>query len=177
MAKSLEIYTDGACEPNPGPGAWGALLEIPGGPDIELDGFEAQSTNQRMELMAPIEALEYLERGRTVTLFSDSQYVIKGITLWIDRWQRCGWRNSQKKPVANQDLWKRLLKAKKGHNVTWQWVRGHDGVPGNERADFLARQRLFAEIRGDDTAFRAAVRGFSRHGDFDPTPYLSGRGD
>lgn len=170
----IVIYTDGACEPNPGPGAWGALLLIPGNPNIELSGFEARSTNQRMELMAPIVALESMDKGRALTVVSDSQYVIKGITSWINTWKRNGWRNAKKKPVANRELWERLDKACVGHRQTlcWQWVRGHDGDPGNERADHLARARLFAEIKDDPRAYREAIRGFSRHGDFDPTPYL-----
>lgn len=163
----MKVYTDGACEPNPGPGAYGIYIPKK---SLEFDGFDPDTTNQRMELLGPIIALEKLQAKR-LTIYSDSQYVIKGITIWIHSWKCTGWRNARKQPVANRDLWERLDKLNHS-GVKWQWIRGHDGDPGNERADFLARRRLLKELESDDRAFRAAVRGFSRHQDFDPRPYL-----
>jgi len=125
-----------------------------------------------MELLAPIEALEHLDKRSKVIVYSDSQYVVKGITTWIKDWKRYGWLNSRKKPVANRELWERLDAAASKHRARFKWVRGHDGDPGNERADFLARMALLQSVRSDSRAFDAAVRGFSRHGPFDPAPYL-----
>ena len=132
------IYTDGACEPNPGPGGWGAYLQA-GGHEKDLCGGEATSTtNNRMELMAPIMALEALTRRSSVQLFTDSVYVRSGITKWVLGWQRNGWLTSAKQPVKNVDLWQRLVAACAEHDVEWHWVKGHAGNVGNKRADRLA---------------------------------------
>jgi len=135
----VEIYTDGACKGNPGPGGWGVLLRS-GTTRKELYGGEASTTNNRMELMAVIQALEALKRPCAVTLYLDSQYVLKGITEWLPGWKAKGWKTASKQPVKNQELWRRLddLLAQGGHAVDWRWVRGHNGDPGNERADELA---------------------------------------
>jgi len=135
----VEIYTDGACKGNPGPGGWGVLLRS-GATQKELYGGESSTTNNRMELMAVIQALEALKRPCAVTLYLDSQYVLKGITEWMPGWKAKGWKTASKQPVKNQELWQRLdeLVAKSGHVVDWRWVRGHNGDPGNERADALA---------------------------------------
>ena len=132
------IYTDGACSGNPGPGGWGVVLRW-NGTEKELHGGEPQTTNNRMELMAAIQALEALNRPSRVQLYTDSVYLLNGITKWIAGWQSNGWRTSAKKPVKNEDLWRRLIEAKNGHDVNWQWVKGHAGDEGNERADALAR--------------------------------------
>ena len=132
------IYTDGACSGNPGPGGWGAVLRW-NDKEKELYGGDPLTTNNRMELMAAIQALEALQRPATVQLRTDSKYLLDGITKWVQGWQRNGWRTSAKKPVKNDDLWRRLIEAMKPHEVTWQWVKGHAGDPGNERADALAR--------------------------------------
>lgn len=177
MSKIVIIYTDGATEPNPGPGAWGAFLRWEhDGYVKELSGFDPATTNQIMELMGPIRALESLEARSIVKIFSDSQYVVKGITLWVKRWQANGWRTTAKTPVANKEVWVRLMAAEAKHQVIWGWVRGHDGDPGNVRADFIARQKLLGTLKDDREKFDAAVKGFSRHGDFDPAPYLEARG-
>ena len=170
----IHIYTDGATEPNPGPGAWGAYWRGLDGKEVELSGFEPETTNQRMELMGPIAALEAIEEPGRLLVLSDSRYVVNGITSWIEGWRRYGWRTRQNRPVKNRDLWERLL-ALRTERVRFAWVRGHDGDAGNERADFLARQCLLQALEGDRAAFDAAVRGFSRHHDFDPTPYLRGQ--
>jgi ribonuclease HI len=135
----VEIYTDGACKGNPGPGGWGVLLKA-GATVKELYGGEPSTTNNRMELMAVIQALEALKRPCAVTLYLDSQYVLKGITEWLPGWKAKGWRTASKQPVKNAELWRRLddLLAQGGHAVDWRWVRGHNGDPGNERADALA---------------------------------------
>ena len=134
----IVIYTDGACSGNPGPGGWGALLSW-NGHEKELFGGEWDTTNNRMELMAAIKALESLKRPGPIALYTDSTYVRDGITKWIHGWKRNGWRTAAKKPVKNEDLWKRLEAALVGHDVEWHWVKGHAGHPGNERADQLAR--------------------------------------
>ena len=134
----IVIYTDGACSGNPGPGGWGALLSW-NGHEKELFGGERDTTNNRMELMAAIKALESLKRTGPIALYTDSTYVRDGITKWIHGWKRNGWRTAAKKPVKNEDLWKRLEAALVGHDVEWHWVKGHAGHPGNERADQLAR--------------------------------------
>lgn len=134
----IEIYTDGACSGNPGPGGWGVYLRWREH-EKELFGGEPETTNNRMELMAAIQALENLKRKGPVALYTDSTYVKDGITKWIHGWKRNGWRTSAKKPVKNEDLWKRLEAALVGHDVEWHWVKGHAGDPGNERADQLAR--------------------------------------
>jgi ribonuclease HI len=135
----VTIYTDGACKGNPGPGGWGAWLSS-GGHDKELFGGEAQTTNNRMELTAVIEALASLKRSCEVTLYTDSEYVRKGITEWIVGWKQRGWKTADKKPVKNVDLWQRLDALRALHQVHWRWVKGHAGDPGNERADQLANR-------------------------------------
>ena len=132
------IYTDGACSGNPGPGGWGVVMRWQGR-EKELHGGEPLTTNNRMELTAAIQALEALTRPSTVSLHTDSKYLLDGITKWIAGWQRNGWLTSAKKPVKNDDLWRRLVEAMSRHEVTWLWVKGHAGDPGNERADELAR--------------------------------------
>ncbi len=140
---AVTIYTDGGCKGNPGPGGWGALL-IYKGREREIHGGEPLTTNNRMELMAAIAALEALKRGCHVDLHTDSQYLRNGITEWIGGWKANGWKTAQKKPVKNADLWKRLDAARQPHKVNWHWVRGHSGHPENERVDKLA-QRGIAE--------------------------------
>jgi ribonuclease HI len=137
----IEIYTDGACKGNPGPGGWGVLLKA-GGTERELFGGELATTNNRMELMAVIQALSALKRPCEVTLFLDSQYVLKGITEWLPGWKAKGWRTASKQPVKNVELWQQLdaLVQQGGHQIDWRWVRGHNGDPGNERADALANR-------------------------------------
>jgi ribonuclease HI len=136
---AVEIYTDGACKGNPGPGGWGVLMKA-GGTEKELFGGELGTTNNRMELTAVIRALQALKRPCQVTLYLDSQYVLKGITEWLTGWKAQGWRTASKQPVKNVELWKELdaLVAGGGHAIDWRWVRGHNGDPGNERADALA---------------------------------------
>ncbi|MEM8958015.1 MAG: ribonuclease HI [Pseudomonadota bacterium] len=139
----LFAYTDGACSGNPGPGGWGALLVARNGDTVlrerELSGGEPHTTNNRMELLAAISSLETLERPSRLTLVTDSAYVKDGITKWLAGWKRNGWKTAAKKPVKNDDLWKRLDAARSRHEVTWEWVKGHAGHPENERADELAR--------------------------------------
>ncbi len=137
----VEIFTDGACSGNPGPGGWGAILRWRG-TEKELMGGDAATTNNRMELMAAIAALESLKRGIRVRLHTDSNYLKDGITQWIHSWKRNGWKTAAKKPVKNEDLWRRLDEAITRHRVDWHWVRGHAGHPENERADALAREGL-----------------------------------
>ena len=134
----LDIFTDGACSGNPGPGGWGALLRW-GRTEKEMNGGEPETTNNRMELMAAIMSLESLTRPVKVRVHTDSQYVRNGITKWITNWKRNGWKTAAKKPVKNADLWQRLGDAANKHSVEWHWVRGHDGHVENERADELAR--------------------------------------
>jgi ribonuclease HI len=137
MTERVTIYTDGACSGNPGPGGWGALL-IYGGREKEFSGGEPMTTNNRMELTAAIMALEGLTRPCTVDLFTDSQYVRDGITKWLRNWKARGWRTADKKPVKNEDLWRRLDEARTRHQVVWHWVRGHADDPLNHRVDALA---------------------------------------
>ncbi|MEQ8509349.1 MAG: ribonuclease HI [Rhodospirillaceae bacterium] len=137
-AISVELFTDGACLGNPGPGGWGALLRF-NGTDKELAGGEPDTTNNRMEMQAVIEGLNALTRPCTVVVYTDSQYVQKGITEWIQGWKARGWKTAAKKPVKNADLWLSLDDARKKHDVTWKWVKGHAGHPENERVDDLAR--------------------------------------
>jgi ribonuclease HI len=132
------IYTDGACSGNPGPGGWGSILMY-NGHRRELSGGEADTTNNRMEMMAVIQALETLKRPCVATIHTDSVYVMKGITEWIGEWKKRGWKTAARKPVKNVELWQRLEKAVNHHDVDWKWVKGHSGVPENERADELAR--------------------------------------
>jgi len=141
LSARVEIWTDGACSGNPGPGGWGALLRW-NGHERELTGGEAQTTNNRMELTAAAAALEALTRAADVDLYTDSQYVRGGITQWMANWKRNNWRTADRKPVKNVDLWQRLDAATERHNVTWHWVRGHAGTEGNERADELARHGM-----------------------------------
>ena len=136
-----EIFTDGACSGNPGPGGWGALINGPDG-ENELTGGAADTTNNRMELQAAIEALKSLPTGSAVTLTTDSTYVKEGITGWIKNWKARGWKTAAKKPVKNVDLWQNLDAECARHQVNWQWVKGHAGHAGNERADELARQGM-----------------------------------
>lgn len=140
-AKQIEIFTDGACSGNPGPGGWGVILRY-GNNEKEMSGGESLTTNNRMELMAAIKALEALKRPSAVALYTDSSYVKDGITKWIHGWKRNGWKTAAKKPVKNEELWKRLLKALEPHQVNWHWVKGHAGHVENERADELARQAM-----------------------------------
>jgi ribonuclease HI len=137
----VEIFTDGACSGNPGPGGWGAILRY-GDTEKELSGGEAETTNNRMELTAAIEALNALKRPCQIVLTTDSTYVKDGITSWIDGWKKRGWKNSQKKPVKNEDLWKALDEARSRHTVEWKWVKGHAGHAENERCDELARNAM-----------------------------------
>ena len=141
MSERVTIYTDGACSGNPGPGGWGALL-IFRGQERELTGAEPHTTNNRMELMAAISALEALKRPCTVDLHTDSQYVRQGITSWIAGWKRKGWRTADNKPVKNEDLWKRLDAARERHEVIWHWVKGHADDVRNNRVDGLARRAI-----------------------------------
>jgi len=141
MKTIIKIYTDGACRGNPGPGGWGVLLEH----DMktkELWGGERETTNNRMEMMAAIAALESLPQSSLVNLTTDSKYVLQGITEWMPNWIRRGWKTASNKPVKNVDLWKRLDRALQSHEVNWTWVKGHDGHPGNERADELANRGI-----------------------------------
>jgi len=139
--KAVIVYTDGACRGNPGPGGWGAVLRY-NGHEKKLHGGERPTTNNRMELMAAIQALEALKKPCKVELFTDSQYVQKGIHEWIHSWKRRGWKTADGKPVKNDDLWRRLDEARSRHDVTWRWVKGHAGHELNERADALARKGL-----------------------------------
>lgn len=139
--KNVELFTDGACRGNPGPGGWGALLCY-GNKERELYGGESDTTNNRMELSAAIEGLAALSEACEVRLVTDSTYVMKGITEWLPNWKRRGWKTAAKKPVANADLWQRLETQNQRHSVTWEWVKGHSGHPGNERADALANRAI-----------------------------------
>ncbi|MCP4564994.1 MAG: ribonuclease HI [Bosea sp.] len=138
MTEPVEVWTDGACSGNPGPGGWGAILSYKG-KERELSGGEALTTNNRMELMGAISALETLTRPCTVALHTDSQYLRQGITSWIHGWKKNGWKTADRKPVKNEELWKRLDAALKQHKIEWKWVKGHAGDEMNERADALAR--------------------------------------
>ena len=145
MTPQVVIYTDGACRGNPGPGGWGALLMY-GGKEKTLCGGDLATTNNRMELMAAIQALEALTRPCSVELHTDSQYVMKGISQWISGWKARGWRTADKSPVKNEDLWKRLDQARLRHQVDWRWVKGHNGHEQNERADALARRGMLLTL-------------------------------
>ncbi len=138
---TVHAFTDGACSGNPGPGGWGAVLRW-NGQEKELFGGESATTNNRMELMAAISALEALTRPAEVVITTDSTYVLKGITEWLPSWKRRNWQTASKKPVKNVDLWQRLDEAVSRHSVTWEWVKGHNGHPENERADELARRGI-----------------------------------
>jgi ribonuclease HI len=147
MTDIVEIYTDGACKGNPGVGGWGALILRQGKSPQELHGGERLTTNNRMELLAVIRALEALEPGTQANLHTDSQYVQLGISQWIYSWKKRGWKTADKKPVKNEDLWRRLDELRDQHKIEWLWVRGHDGNAGNERADVLANLGV-AEVAG-----------------------------
>ena len=146
----IEIYTDGACRGNPGPGGWAALLKQ-GAHEKEISGAEAHTTNNRMELTAVIRALEALKRPVRASVYTDSEYVRRGISEWLPDWKARGWRTAGRKPVKNQDLWQRLDELAAGHEIEWHWVPGHAGVPGNERVDRLANAAI-------DTLSRQALR-------------------
>lgn len=143
----VEIFTDGACKGNPGPGGWGALIRL-GGREKELSGGERLTTNNRMEMLAAIRALEALTRPCRVTLHTDSRYMIDGITKWVKGWQRNGWKTADKKPVKNMELWQELLAATAPHRIEWRWVKGHAGHVENERVDMLASDAAKAIARG-----------------------------
>jgi ribonuclease HI len=142
----LVIHTDGACRGNPGPGGWGALLTWRGTEQKELSGAEPATTNNRMELTGAIMGLAALTRPTVATVLTDSQYVIKGITEWLPAWKARGWRTADRKPVKNQDLWEELDRFAAQHRLTWQWVKGHSGDPGNERVDLLANLAIDAML-------------------------------
>lgn len=147
--KHVEIFTDGACKGNPGPGGWGALLRM-GSAEKELSGRDTDTTNNRMEMTAVLRALNALIEPCEVDLYSDSKYVLDGMTKWVDGWQRRGWKTASKKPVRNEDLWHELIDAAKRHSIKWNWVKGHNGHPENERVDRLASDeadRASAEAR------------------------------
>ena len=141
MNKAIEIFTDGACSGNPGPGGWGAILRM-GAHEKELSGGEKATTNNRMELMAAIEALKALKKPSDVILHTDSRYVMDGATVWLKNWKARGWKTADKKPVKNEDLWRALDEAMTRHEIKWKWVRGHTGHVENERADALARAAI-----------------------------------
>lgn len=146
--KQVEIFTDGACKGNPGPGGWGAILRM-GRHEKELSGGEAETTNNRMEMTAVIKALDALIEPCRVELYSDSKYVIDGITKWVHGWRKRGWVNASKKPVKNADLWHDLIEAVARHEIDWHWVEGHNGHPENERVDQLASDEAEAFARGE----------------------------
>ncbi|WP_428353836.1 ribonuclease HI [Methyloprofundus sp.] len=141
MTQKVEIYTDGACRGNPGPGGWGVWLKR-GEAEKELYGGELETTNNRMELMAAIQALEVLNQSCEIKLYSDSKYVLQGITEWMHNWKKRGWKTAAKKPVKNEDLWRRLDSVMQKHEIEWTWVKGHSGNFGNEKADLLANQGI-----------------------------------
>ncbi|HLF22910.1 MAG TPA: ribonuclease HI, partial [Burkholderiales bacterium] len=141
MSDRVRIFTDGACRGNPGPGGWGAILRY-GDREKEIYGAERETTNNRMELMAAIRAIEALTRDCEITLTTDSEYLRKGITEWLPQWKRRGWKTAAKQPVKNQDLWERLETAIESHRVEWQWIKGHSGHEENERADSLANRAI-----------------------------------
>ena len=141
MNKKVDIYTDGACSGNPGPGGWGVLIEIDN-ENIELSGGDRETTNNRVELMAAIKALEEIDKDYEITLYTDSNYVKDGITSWISNWKKNNWKTASKKDVKNKELWMRLDEAIKDKNISWVWVKGHAGNAGNEQADYLARSAL-----------------------------------
>ena len=141
MNKTVDIYTDGACSGNPGPGGWGVLIQLDD-KNIELSGGDNETTNNRMELMAAIIALEEINKDYKINLYTDSNYVKDGITSWISNWKKNSWKTANKKDVKNKDLWIRLDEAIKGKDISWIWVKGHAGNAGNEQADYLARSAL-----------------------------------
>lgn len=143
MIPIVEVYTDGACRGNPGPGGWGALFKC-NSVETTLSGSESHTTNNRMELMAAIRALESLHEVSKVLIYTDSEYLKKGITEWMEKWIRKGWKTAKHESVKNQDLWQRLLQAEERHQVEWHWVKAHNGHPDNDRADALAREAIDA---------------------------------
>jgi len=143
--KQVIVYTDGACKGNPGPGGWGVLLEC-NGQQKRLHGGELQTTNNRMELTAAISALDALKETCKVTLYTDSSYVMQGLTEWLPNWKARGWRTASKQPVKNQDLWQQLDASAARHQINWKWVKGHSGDPGNEEADRLANEGVLAAL-------------------------------
>ena len=147
--KKVEIYTDGACKGNPGPGGWGALIKY-GGHEKEISGGDPETTNNRMELQAAISALNILIEPCQIALYTDSKYVCEGITKWVKGWQRNGWKNASKQPVRNADLWHDLIEASARHEIEWRWVKGHAGNEGNERADTLASNAAEAATPTED---------------------------
>ena len=142
MSDAVEIYTDGACSGNPGPGGWGVLIRELDKEDTEISGGEKDTTNNRMELLAAIKALESIENNKEIIIYTDSNYVKDGITKWISNWKKNNWKTSNKKPVKNVDLWMKLDNAIQNKKINWKWVKGHDGNEGNEKADFLAPSAL-----------------------------------
>lgn len=146
--ETIEIYTDGACSGNPGPGGYGAILKY-GEVEKEIWGCERETTNNRMEMTAVIEALRLLSRPCKIRIVTDSNYVVKGMTQWIFGWVKRNWTNAQKKPVLNRDLWEQLLELCRPHDIEWQWIKGHDGHRENERCDKMARKAMFGCL-GDD---------------------------
>ena len=145
--RQVEIFTDGACKGNPGPGGWAALLRM-GKHEKELSGSEPETTNNRMEMTAVIRALAALTEACDVSLYTDSKYVIDGITKWIEGWQKRGWKTAAKKPVLNEDLWRQMIDEVGRHKITWHWVKGHNGHPENERVDQMASERAEQAGRG-----------------------------
>ena len=141
MKNIVTIYTDGSCKGNPGPGGWAAVLQYQNN-EKEISGFEPDTTNNRMELKAAVEALRALKRSCTVEVYTDSQYVRQGMTAWIFNWRKNGWKSADKKPIKNQDLWVELDDLSRQHDVQWHWVKGHNGHPMNERVDELARRAV-----------------------------------
>jgi len=166
----VEVFTDGACRGNPGPGGWAAILRYRG-TEKDLGGFEPDTTNNRMEMTAAIAGLEALKRPCRVRLYSDSQYLRDGITKWINGWKRRGWLTAEKQPVKNIDLWQRLDAAAAPHDVSWIWVRGHSGHPENERADALARARIANASRKNRITYPPAASEMCR-----PAGASNGRG-
>jgi ribonuclease HI len=154
--KQITIYTDGACKKNPGPGGWGVVLQY-GGHRRTLKGGELDSTNNRMELRAAIEALQALKSACEVILYTDSKYVMKGLTEWLPNWKKRGWKTADKKPVKNQDLWQALDAAAQRHRIDWRWVKGHNGDPGNEEADRLANEGVQIALAGGGSALAAGA--------------------
>jgi ribonuclease HI len=147
VVKIVDIYTDGACRGNPGPGGWAAFLSIDGANEKDISGAETLTTNNRMELTAVIRALESLKRPVKARVYTDSEYVRKGITEWVKNWKARDWKTADKKPVKNKDLWEQLDALAAGHEIEWHWVKGHAGVPGNERVDRLANEAIDALTR------------------------------
>ena len=145
MSNMIYIYTDGACKGNPGPGGWGALLQY-NEHKKEINGFSLDTTNNIMELTAVIESLSIIKSKSEITIITDSNYVKDGITKWINNWKEKGWKTANKKPVKNKTLWKKLDNLTNNHNITWKWVRGHTGNPGNEKADELANQAIIDNL-------------------------------